>query len=135
MHTQGIFKRAANGLAWIERGVGILKHHLDDAGQRLSIPGLPARHDLPVQYNAAACRRQQAKDRKRHRRLAGAGLADEAEAFASLQLEIDTIDGAEQPPAAAQQAAAQRKMNRKILDTENEIVVRPAPRFMHGGNT
>ena len=57
--------------------------------------------------------------------LPRAGFADEAEAFAALQLEIDAVDRAQQPPAAAEQAAAQRKMDREILDAEDEIVVRP----------
>ncbi|MBB4422623.1 hypothetical protein GGD66_001149 [Bradyrhizobium sp. CIR48] len=74
------------------------------------------------------------------RRLAGAGLADEAEAFAALQLEIDAIDGPEHPLAAAQQAAAERKVNREILDAEDEVIVRPSLtqhvlRLMHGDDT
>ena len=57
------------------------------------------------------------------------GFADEAEAFAALQREIDAVDGTEQPPAAAQQAAADRKMDREILDAEDDIVVRLSSRL------
>ena len=50
---------------------------------------------LPVEHDAAAGRRLQADDRERDRRLAAAGFADEAEALAALQLEIDAVDRAQ----------------------------------------
>ncbi|MGY3409578.1 hypothetical protein ACVWZV_005691 [Bradyrhizobium sp. GM5.1] len=63
-----------------------------------------------------------------------------AEAFAPLQGEIDAVNGTEQPPAAPEQAASERKMDREISDAENDIVVRPcfnqtSLRLMHGGDT
>src|SRR3954468_2523505 len=140
MHAQGIFQRAANGLARIERGIGILKHDLHDAGQRLPIAGWPVGHVLSVQHDAAARRGHQAKDRQCDRGLAGAGLADEAEAFAALEGEIDAVDGTKQPAAAPQQAASERKMDREIPDAENDVVVwpcltQPVLRLMHGDDT
>ena len=98
-------------------------------------PDWPARHDLPVQHDAAARRRLQAKYRKRDRRLAATGFADQTEAFTALQFEIDAVDRTQQPPAAAQQAAANRKMDREILHAEDDIVARPPRRFMHGDGT
>jgi hypothetical protein len=135
MQAQRGFKRATNGLAWIERGVGILKHHLYDTGQCLSIARLAVRHDLPIQYDAAPRRHLQAKYRKRDRRLATTGFADETEAFTALQFEIDAVDRAQQPPAAAQQATTNRKMDREILDAEDDIVARLPRAFMHDDGT
>jgi hypothetical protein len=135
MQAQRILKRATNGLARIERSVGILEHDLYDAGQGLSIARLPARHDLPVQHDAAARRHLQAKYRKRERRLAATGFADEAEAFTALQFEIDAIDRTQQPPAAAEQATTNRKMNREILHAKDDIVARFSSAFMHDDGT
>ena len=59
---------------------------------------------------------------KRNRRLAAAGFADQTEALAALQFEIDAVDRTQQPPAAAEQAAADRKMDREILDAEDDVV-------------
>ena len=68
---------------------------------------------------------------KRHGGLAAAGLADEAEAFAALQVEIDAVDGTQQPPPAAQQAAADLKMDREILDAEDDIVAGASQHAAH----
>src|SRR6266850_3103329 len=135
MQAQRVFKRATNGLAWIERGVGILKHYLNDTGQCLSIARLPARHDLPVEHDAASRRHLQAKYRKCDSRLAATGFADETEAFTALQFKIDAVDRTQQPPAAAQQATTNRKMDREILHAEDDIVARLPRAFMHGDGT
>ena len=135
VQAQRVFQRAANGLAWIERGVGILKHDLHAAGQRLSIARLPIRHDLAVEHDTAPRRCLQAQYRKRQCRLAASGFADQTEAFTALQFEIDAVDRTEQPPAAAQQAATDRKMDREILYAEDDIVAGSCRRFMHGDGT
>ena len=72
---------------------------------------------------------------KRDRRLAATGFADEAEALAALQLEIDAVDRTQQPPAAAEQAATDRKMDREILHAEDDIVARLRRGFRHDDGT
>jgi hypothetical protein len=52
-----------------------------------------------------------------------------------LPVEIDAVDRAQQPLAAAEEAAADRKMHREIPHAEDHIVARPRCGFMHGGGT
>src|SRR6185436_5652355 len=61
MQAQRGFKRAAHGLAWIERGVGVLKHDLDQTRHGLAIARWPAADDFPVQHDAASRRHLHAK--------------------------------------------------------------------------
>ena len=91
--------------------------------------------DVTVQHDAAVRRRLQAQDRKRNRRLATAGFADQTETLTALQFEIDAVDRTQQPPAAAQQATTNRKMDREILHAEDDIVARFPSAFMHDDGT
>ena len=88
--ASGSDEGAVDGVARMERGVGVLEHHLDGA-----VEGLVARrrHRLSVDHDAAVRDRRKAADRAQHRRLAGAGFADEAEGRAGLHVKAHVLDG------------------------------------------
>src|SRR5215218_9721506 len=110
-------ERRPDGLARVERGIGVLEDELRDTGPRHAVH---AGADLmAVEKDAAARRRLEAEDRQGEGRLAAAGLADDAEALALLELEIDAVDGREGPSAA--EVAPDRKMDRKVLDLEDRL--------------
>lgn len=90
---------------------------------------------MAVQHDPAPRRCEEPKQREGNGRLAAAGFADQAEALTALQLEIDAVDRAQQPPAAAEQATPERKMHREILHAEDDVVVRLHRGFRHDGDT
>ena len=81
---------------------------------------------MPSRRMRAARRRLQAEDRQRERRLAAAGFADEAEALALLELEIDAVDGVQQRDRLpAEKCPPTVKMDREILDLEDRQRAQP----------
>ena len=72
-------ERRVDGALGVQRAVGVLEHHLHPAGEGAVAP---ARHRLAADADLAAGDRREAADRAQDRRLAGAGLADEAEGLA-----------------------------------------------------
>src|SRR4051794_6419549 len=91
VETKGRLERAPDGLAWIERGVRVLKDHLGKSCPVLSIPTGASADILTVEHNAASCWCLQPEDGEREGRLSATGFADKAEAFAAFQLDIDAI--------------------------------------------
>ena len=66
---------------------------------------------------------------ERERRLAAAGFADEAEALAGAQLEIDAVDRVQHARAAAEteEVPPTMEIDRQILDLEQASVARAQP--------
>ena len=79
-------ERRVDGVARVQRRVGVLEDHLHAAGE-----SAVARHAdrLAVEQDAPGRDRRQPADGAQHRRLARAGLADDAEGFARRDGEAD----------------------------------------------
>jgi hypothetical protein len=77
---------------WIERGVGILEHHLQVPPQWPQPAIIQARELGAVQLDAARGRLLQPHEQPGHRGLAAAGFPDQAEAPAGLEIQADAAD-------------------------------------------
>ena len=76
--------------ARIERGVGILEHHLHLLAHMHDVL---VRHGLAVEYDLARCGGVEPQYRAAGGRLAAAGFADEAQRLAPADVEGDIVDG------------------------------------------
>src|SRR5262249_46736891 len=114
-------QRAAHGLSRVERGVGVLEHHLCRLGEATTVSVCVDLH--AVDYDPTAGRWLQAENSEAKGRLAAAGLADQPEALARLHRQIDALDGAqrpgmaepEQPPPSWKWTARSRTCNRSAM--------------------
>jgi len=125
MQAQRIDQRPAHGLARIERGVGVLEHHLHGAREAATVDRA-ARADLhAVDRDRAARRRHQAENRKRDRGLAAPGFADQAEALTRAHCEIDPADRVQDTRAAAdaEERAGDLELDHEVLDLEQRRLV------------
>ena len=99
---------AADAPARVERGVGVLKDHLDAPAQALALIGRGRiAHRDAVDGDRAGRGRQQADDHARHGRFARAGFADEREGLALADVEGDAVDRLEILPWRALQHAVE----------------------------
>ena len=88
---------AVDGVARMQRAVGVLEHHLDGA---VEAPCRAAPAPVaPSTRDAAGPVGREAADRAQHGRLAGAGFADEPEALARARPRSDTSLTASTPQA------------------------------------
>jgi hypothetical protein len=79
-------------MAWMQRGIGVLKHHLNIAAQRAG--DLPSRlQRFAENLDRAVPLRIQAGNGPQHRRLAATGRSDQAESLALLDHEADVANG------------------------------------------
>ena len=67
------------------------------------------------------------------RGLAAAGFADQRQRLAALDVERHAVDGADERPARAPQAPAQRKMLLEVVDLEAAALMPPPPRPRRSG--
>ncbi|MCY1312076.1 hypothetical protein D9M70_624620 [compost metagenome] len=73
----------------MQRAIGILEHHLHIAIERLVAA---VSHKNPVMdADLARCHRRKAGDRAKQGRLAGAGLADDADGLAGHDIDADVV--------------------------------------------
>ena len=93
LHDQG-----ADRLARVQRLVRVLEDHLHPAAHGAQVG---VRERLAVDQDLARRRRLQAEQGAAERRLAAARLADDAEGLAAPPLEVDAVDGPDDPPAGA----------------------------------
>ena len=81
---------------------------------------------LPVEHDAAGSDRSEAEDRSAERRLAGAGLADQADDLPAAQVEIDVVDRAHRRAAAAgdasEESAAVVEVGAQRFDAHERVV-------------
>ena len=96
--------RVAHGQPRVERGVGILEHHLRLAAQLGERQ--PVAEAEPVEDDLARVRLDQPDQQPRGGRLAAARLADDAERLAAGHLEGDAVHRLDVRDLAAEQAAA-----------------------------
>src|SRR5207249_8490410 len=104
----------------VERVAGVLEDHLDPpalGAAELAPPG-PQGHAL--EGDRAAVTLDEPEQRARHRALAGAGLADEAERLAGADVEGDAVDGAE-APAPQGGGAAHRIRLHEAIDAQERL--------------
>src|SRR5262249_29586005 len=95
-----------------------LEHDLHRAAHRAQL-ALAERRDVgAVELDAAAGRLDQPQHGARHRRLAAAGFADEAERLADAKREADAVHRVYGADLAAQHAAAQRVALDEVLHLE-----------------
>jgi hypothetical protein len=95
---QRLLENSADRLAWIERAVGVLEHHLDAEPLAPAagwvVGGLALEQQRPVARGF---------EQRRHageRRFAAAGLADHGERLPGGELERDAVDGADRAALA-----------------------------------
>jgi hypothetical protein len=100
MHGQGFAYRGGDRGAGIEGRERILEHQADAAAQRLRGPAPDSKDVGTVERHLACVRREQPGQRSGHGRLAGAGLADQAERGAAPDAEGHVLDGVYGGPAA-----------------------------------
>jgi hypothetical protein len=109
-------KGGAHGLARIERGIGVLKDHL----HRLRTLHAPRRPRAGKRLAAIADRPfrrlLKTEDGEGRGGLAAAGFADDRQALALGKVEADAVDGVQQaPPGAEQAAAGNRKTHMQVV--------------------
>src|SRR5208282_6462279 len=100
----------ADSEARVERGVGVLEHHLELAPVG---PHLAARQRidaLAVDADLARGRVEQFEDRLARGRLAAPALADEAQGLTRADVEGDAVDRVDLPDGALQQPLFDREM-------------------------
>src|SRR4051794_4766602 len=85
----------ADGLAWIQRRVGVLEDHLNLAPKWLQLLARKIRDLLALDLDRPARRLEQAVHEACCRGLAAACLADDAERLPPLDVERDAVDGAD----------------------------------------
>ena len=107
--------------ARIERGVGILEDDLKPAAMAPQLIGIEHKRILAVVQHAPARRPHQAHDAARERRLARAGLADDAKRLALRNPESHAVHGADKL-----MALARRKRDLELVDGQ-DIGHDPAP--------
>lgn len=86
VHRRAESYRVLDRQAEIERGIGILKHHLRLAAQLLDDQPVARADAEPVEDHLALVRRQQMHQQPRRRRLAAAGFAYDAEHLSGAHL-------------------------------------------------
>ena len=84
----------ADGHARVQGGVGVLEDHLHAAAHLPHLLSGERRQLGPVELHRSGRRLVELEDRPAGRRLAAAGLADEAERLALLDEEVDPVDRA-----------------------------------------
>jgi hypothetical protein len=98
LHAQRLLHQVAHAHARIERLIGILEHHLHPAPHRAHAAAVERR---ALEAQLAAGRLLEPEQRACERRLAAAGLADDAEHLVLAPLEVDAVQGLHgaSPPA------------------------------------
>ena len=107
--AQRLGDEIADAAARIERGRGILEHHLKAAAQRPHLAQRFAGDVVALKEQLAAGDVVKPDETARERRLSAAGFADEPERFAAPHRQRDIVDGVHGPPALRRKAGADGK--------------------------
>ena len=112
----------------VQRGVRVLEDHLHVATDAAQLVLLEVRDVAPLELDRAAGGLVEAGHETRRRRLAAAGLADEAEGLALVDREADAVDGldrrADHPQALD---LAEREVSLEVGDLEQRLVAHRTP--------
>src|SRR4051794_6932643 len=117
-HGQRFGDDTRDGLAWVERSVGILEHHLEIAAGAAQLVGGDAVEVAAEQRDLPRCRPLQRHHHPRECRLPGAGFADDAEALAGVDPHADAVERAHLPRRAEHAFARQRVALLEVLHVE-----------------
>ncbi len=104
--------------AWVERGVGVLKDdlHAPPLGAHLRVG--QGEQVLPFEAHAAAGRFEETQNQSSDRRLAAARFAHDGKCLAGIEMEVDTVDGADMARQAPEGALPDRKVLGETLHLE-----------------
>ena len=93
VQADGLTDGGADADARVERGIGVLEHHLHLTPQRAARGGIGPGDVLALEANSAVVGREQAEHEAPQSRLAATGFTDEAEALATSDGEADLLRG------------------------------------------
>ena len=113
---QPLADEVADGHARVQRADRILEDDLHPAAHVFLSTPCELRIVLAVELRAAGGRLLEAEQRAAERRLAAAGLADEAEDLAPADLERDVVDGPDVADDPAEDARPDRVVGLEVLD-------------------
>ena len=126
VEAQDLGQRAADGEAWIERGIRILEDHLHVPAKRLQLARAERSEVLAHEPDAPAGRSIQPQQRASERRLAAAALADQTERLVPPDGEADTVHcadhGPRPPPDDIGEAAPRGERHREVLDLDQHLL-------------
>ena len=108
----------------VQRPERVLEDDLHPAPQRPHVVGVDVGQLVAVEDDLAGGRRRQLEDGPAERRLAAAGLADEAEDLAGEDVEVDAVDRVDGADLLAQQAADDREVLLEPADREQRLHAR-----------
>ncbi len=131
MHEQPLGDDLADRHARRKRAERVLEDELQLATQRAHGAAIGMGDVAPLEADDALAR-QEAQQRTPERRLAGAGLADDADGLALTQRQRDAVHGLEQHRRAAQEAAADAEDHLDIVALEQHRRVRLGRRLAAG---
>ena len=124
----GSADQIADRLARVERGIGVLEHHLHLAAQLAELVMVGAGDILAFEPHLARRRLGQPQDRATGRGLAAAALADETKGLATADIEAHAVDRLDRFRAGPQeQAAPHPEVNLEVLDAQ-DVVAGPSRR-------
>ena len=132
VHPDRFGNQIADRLARVERGIGVLEHHLHLAAQLAQLVMVGAGDILAFEPHLARRRLGQPQDRATGRGLATAALADQAEGFATADIEADAVDRLDGFRAGSQkQAAPHSEVDLEVLDAQ-DVVAGPGRGHVNG---
>jgi hypothetical protein len=105
----------------VQRGVRVLEHHRQVPPERPELPLGEPGQVLALPHDAARRRVGQAQQRPTQRRLARAGLADQAEHLAPADVERDVVDRSHHARRPAQQPATGREVHGQPVHVEEDL--------------
>src|SRR6185369_11682003 len=113
----------ADALARVQARVGVLEDHLHLAAQRPQLARAELADPLAVEADVAGGRLEQPHDAAAERRLAAAGLADQAERLALGDAQRDVVHGMHAGDLAREHALPDREVLLQALDLDERVAV------------
>ncbi len=114
--------------ARVQRRVGVLEDHLHLAAHLAHLAAVQLGQVLAVEDDLAAGRLVELQDGAAGGGLAAAGLADQAEGLALLDVERDAVDGLDRADLALEDdALGQREVHDQVVDLQAGRRLEPLP--------
>src|SRR5581483_5518738 len=118
MQRQGLAEDLPDRHARIERGVGILEDDLRLLAERAQLIVVEGKQVAALETDAAGIRLDQAQHQPADGGLAAAGLADQRQRLAGIDVEADAVDGFDEGGRPAEQIPRGREMLDQIFGVE-----------------
>src|SRR6266446_2025003 len=139
MNAEDLLDRGADTLARIQRRVRILEHHLDAPPMNAQPRTREFRQVDAVELDCARRRPLEPDEQPRERRLAAAALADDAERFATVDLERHAGERSQWPTTAAGRIVlaeiGRAQDHRHSSGGTQNAAADPPPRGVSGGRS